>query len=247
MNKLLLILFFQLLFSTLYSQEAKEIVQKADEKAKGKTSFATLSIQTLRPTWSREMNVKAWTKGNDFTLLLVLAPAKEKGVVYLKRNKEVWNWIPSIERTIKMPPSMMNQSWMGTDFTNDDLVKEASILEDYHHTFLEEVVVDGRPCYKIQLIPKPKSSVVWGKVVMCIDKKDFLMLYVEYFDEDEILVNTLHSTDIKMLGGRLLPTRMEMIPVNKKGNKTVLLYHSLVFDTPLEEAFFTTQNLTKVK
>lgn len=142
---------------------------------------------------------------------------------------------------------MMNQSWMGTDFTNDDLVKEASILEDYNHSFLKEVTIDGRPCYKIQLLPKLKAAVVWGKVIMDIDKKDFMMLHVEYYDEDGALINTMHCTDIKMLGGRLLPAKMEMVPANKKGNKTVLLYTSLVFDTPLDGSFFTTQNITKVK
>ncbi|HLF53079.1 outer membrane lipoprotein-sorting protein [Flavobacterium sp.] len=248
MKKIFFLLFYYLAFTfSAFAQEAKDIVKKADEKAKGKTSIANITIQTIRPSWTREMKVKGWTKGNDLTLILVLAPAKEKGVVFLKRKKEVWNWIPSIERNIKMPPSMMNQSWMGTDFTNDDLVKEASILEDYNHSCLTEVVIDGRDCYKIQLLPKPESAVVWGKVVMAIDKKDFMMLHVEYYDEDGALINTMHCTDIKMLGGRLLPAKMEMVPANKKGNKTVLLYNSLVFDTPLEDSFFTTQNITKVK
>ncbi|WP_281239114.1 outer membrane lipoprotein-sorting protein [Flavobacterium praedii] len=246
MKKILVLLFFHLSIIAL-AQEAKDIVKNAEEKSKGKTSIANITIQTIRPTWTREMTVKAWTKGNDLSFILVLAPAKEKGVVFLKRKKEVWNWIPSIERTIKMPPSMMSQSWMGTDFTNDDLVKEASILEDYNHSFLEDVIVDGRSCYKIQLLPKPKSAVVWGKVIMDIDKKDFMMLYVEYYDEDGMLINTMHCSDIKLLGDRLLPGKMEMIPANKKGNKTVLIYNSLVFDTPLDDSFFTTQNITKAK
>jgi outer membrane lipoprotein-sorting protein len=248
MKKIFFLFFFHLLILPFaFAQEAREIVKKADEKAKGKTSIATITIQTIRPGWTREMSVKGWTKGNDLTLILVLAPAKEKGVVYLKRKKEVWNWIPSIERNIKMPPSMMSQSWMGTDFTNDDLVKEASILEDYNHSFLDEITVDGRNCYTIQLIPKPKAAVVWGKVIMAIDKKDFMMLHVEYYDEDGVLINTMHCTDIKLLGGRLLPARMEMVPANKKGNKTVLLYNSLVFEAPLDDSFFSTQNITKVK
>ena len=137
MKKSLFLLFLYLgFFLSSFGQEAKDIVKKADDKAKGKTSIASITIQTIRPNWTREMSVKAWTKGKDLTLILVLAPAKEKGVVFLKRKKEVWNWIPSIERNIKMPPSMMSQSWMGTDFTNDDLVKEASIIEDYSHSFL---------------------------------------------------------------------------------------------------------------
>jgi outer membrane lipoprotein-sorting protein len=248
MKKSLFLLVFYLGFLlSSFGQEAKDIVKKADDKAKGKTSIASITIQTIRPNWSREMSVKAWTKAKDLTLILVLAPAKEKGVVFLKRKKEVWNWIPSIERNIKMPPSMMSQSWMGTDFTNDDLVKEASIIEDYTHSFLEDAIVDGRECYKIQLLPKPKSAVVWGKIIMCIDKKDFIMLNVEYFDEEEKLVNVMHCSEIKLLGGKILASKMEMTPVNKKGNKTVLLYNSLSFDSPLEDSFFSTQNLTKVK
>jgi outer membrane lipoprotein-sorting protein len=246
MRKKLFLLFFHLSI-IVFSQEAKDIVKKADDKAKGKTSISNITIQIIRPTWSREMSVKGWSKGNDYSLALVLAPAKEKGVVFLKRKKEVWNWIPSIERNIKMPPSMMNQSWMGTDFTNDDLVKEASILEDYDHSLLGDATIDGRDCYKIQLIPKPKSAVVWGKIIMAIDKKDFMMLHVEYFDEDKSLINTMYCSDIKMLGGRLLPGKMEMVPANKKGNKTVLINNSIVFDTPLEDSFFSTQNITKVK
>lgn len=248
MKKSLFLLCFYLgFFLSSFGQEAKDIVKKADDKAKGKTSIATITIQTIRSNWTREMSVKAWTKGKYLTLILVLAPAKEKGVVFLKRKKEVWNWIPSIERNIKMPPSMMSQSWMGTDFTNDDLVKEASIIEDYTHSFLEDAIVDGRECYKIQLLPKPKSAVVWGKIIMCIDKKDFIMLYVEYFDEEEKLVNVMHCSGIKLLGGKILASKMEMTPVNKKGNKTVLLYDSISFDNPLEDSFFSTQNLTKVK
>lgn len=246
-NILSIFVFLILLPCIIFAQDAKSIVKKADEKAKGNTSVALISIQTIRPNWKREITVKAWTKGNDLTMILVLTPAKEKGVVFLKKKKEVWNWVPSIERNIKMPPSMMNQSWMGTDFTNDDLVKEASILEDYNHTFLEDVEIEGRDCYKIQLIPKPKSAVVWGKVILCIDKKDYMMLHAEYFDEDGKLINTMHCSDVKMLGGRLLPAKMEMIPADKKGNKTILTYKSLVFDTPIADQFFSTQNITKVK
>lgn len=249
MKKVLLPLLycFLLPISTSFSQEAKDIIKKADEKAKGKTSIANITIQTIRPNWTREMTMKAWMKGNDYALLLFLSPVKEKGVVFLKRKKEVWNWVPSIERTIKMPPSMMSQSWMGTDFTNDDLVKEASILEDYTHSFLEEVSIEGRNCYSIQLIPKPEAAVVWGKLIIHIDKKEFVMLRVYYFDEEGILINSMFCSDIKLLGGRLLPAKMEMIPADKTGNKTVLIYNSILFDSPIEDAFFTLQNLSKIK
>lgn len=231
----------------LSAQNATEIIRKADEKARGKTSTASITIQIIRPNWTREMKVKAWTKGNDLSMILVNEPVKDKGVVYLKRKKEVWSWIPSIERNIKLPPSMMSQSWMGTDFTNDDLVKEASVVEDYDHSIIGDTVIDQRPCYKIQLLPKPASAVVWGKLLMCVDKKDNLMLYVEYYDEDSKLINTMKTSDLKMLGGRLLPSRMEMIPADKKNNKTVLIYNSLEFDKPIDDNFFTSQNMPRVK
>lgn len=248
MKRLCIIPFF-LIFSVHSSpvQDARDIVKKADDRAKGETSIAQITIQTIRPTWSREMTVKSWTKGNDYAMVLVTAPVKEKGVVYLKRKKEVWNWIPAVERNIKLPPSMMSQSWMGTDFTNDDLVKEASIVEDYQHLVTGDTVISGRTCYKIQMLPKPGAAVVWGKILMSVDKKDYLILHVEYYDEDKKLINTLLAGDIKMLGGKLLPARMEMIPAEKKGNKTVLIYTSLEFDTPIADIFFTTQNMPKVK
>lgn len=219
----------------------------ADEKGRGKSSIASITIQIIRPNWEREMELKSWTLGNDLAMIRVNKPVKDKGIVYLKRKREVWNWIPAIERTIKLPPSMMSQSWMGTDFTNDDLVKEASIVEDYTHNIAGDSTIDERPCYKIVLLPKPGSAVVWGKVLLWIDKKDYLMMYAAYYDEDSKLINTLRSSAVKMLGGRLLPSRMEMIPADKKNNKTVLIYNSLQFDKPIDETFFSTQNMPRVQ
>lgn len=231
----------------LTAQEAREIVRRADEHARGNTSLASMTIQTIRPNWTREMSVKAWSKGNDFAMILVTAPVKEKGIVFLKRAKEIWNWVPSIERNIKMPPSMMSQSWMGTDFTNDDLVKEASILDDYTHRITGEAVLGERSCHIIEMLPRSSSAVVWGKVMLWIDKKDDLMLRAEYFDEDDHLVNTMNSMDVKMLGGRLLPARVEMVPADKPGHKTVLIYTSVEFNQPLEDTFFTVQQMTRLK
>lgn len=243
-----LYLFFSLfLGQSLMAQTATEIVKKAEDHSRGNTSIATITIQTVRPKWSREMKVKSWTKGNDLVMILVTEPVKDKGIVFLKWKKEVWNWIPAIERNIKLPPSMMSQSWMGTDFSNDDLVKEASIVTDYDHTIIGDTTIGGRACYKIQMIPKPSAAVVWGKVLIWIDKKDFLMLQVEYFDEEGKLKNTMLAGDIKMLGGRLLPTRLEMIPADKKDNKTVLIYSSIEFDKPINDNFFTTQNMPKMQ
>lgn len=229
------------------AQDAREIVRKADEKTRGNTSVAQMTITTVRPKWTRSMSMKVWTKGTDYALLLIQSPAKDKGVAYLKRKKEVWNWLPALERTIKLPPSMMGESWMGTDFTNDDLVKEASVVDDYTHTLLGTEQQGGRDCYKIQMIPKPEAAVIWGKVIVWIDKKDFLQLRVEFYDESGDLVNTMIASEVKMMGGRLLPSKMDMIPADKKGHQTTITYESIQFDQPVADVFFTTGNMSKVK
>ena len=237
-------------FLPLYAQQnlsAKEIVQKADDNMRGKTSEAAITIKIIRPTWSREMNMKAWSKGDDYSMILVTSPAKEKGTVFLKRIKEVWNWIPSIERNIKLPPSMMSQSWMGTDFTNDDLVKEASSVSDYNHTLLGKETISNKDCYKIEMVPKPSAAVVWEKVIVWIDSEDFLQLKAEFYDEDGELVNIMNSRDVKELGGRKITSTIEMFPVDKEGNSTVILYNDIIFDIPIIDNFFTTRNMKQLK
>ena len=229
------------------TEDATAIVRKADERMRGKSSVAEMTITTVRPKWTRSMDIKAWTKGNDMALILVNSPAKDKGTTFLKRKKEVWNWLPSLERTIKLPPSMMSQSWMGTDFTNDDLVKESSIVEDYDQKLLGAEKQGDRDCHKIELVPKPEAAVVWGKIIVWIDKKDYIELRTEFYDENDALSQTMVGADLKMLGGKLLPSRMEMTPVGKAGHKTEIVYKTLVFDKPLADSFFTIENMTKVK
>lgn len=235
------------LLAAVNAQDAREIVRKADEKARGNSSVAQMTITTVRPKWTRSMRLKVWSKGTEYALLLIQSPAKDKGVAYLKRKKEVWNWLPTLERTIKLPPSMMSESWMGTDFTNDDLVKEASVIDDYTHTLLGSEAQDGRDCYKIQMIPKPEAAIIWGKVLLWIDKKDDLQLRAEFYDEDGSLVNTMISSEVKIIGGRLLPTKLDMFPADKKGHQTTITYESIEFNKPISDQFFTTNNLTKVK
>lgn len=234
----------------MYSQQnlsAKDIVKKADENMRGITSKADLTIKIIRPTWSREMSMKAWSKGDDYSMILVTSPAKEKGIVFLKRIKEVWNWIPSIERNIKLPPSMMSQSWMGTDFTNDDLVREASSVSDYNHKLLGNQNISDKDCYQIEMIPKPSSAIVWEKVVVWIDTIDYLQLKAEFYDEDGVLVNIMNASNIKELGGRKITSEIEMIPVEKKGHRTVIIYNDIEFDKEINDHFFTTRNMKQLK
>jgi outer membrane lipoprotein-sorting protein len=227
-------------------QDATEIVRQADDKMRGKTSEAEMVIKTTRPTWTREMSVKTWMKGRNYAMILIQSPAKDKGTVFLKRGKEVWNWLPTLERSIKLPPSMMSQSWMGTDFTNDDFVKESSIVDDYDHSLSGDTVIDKRSCYIIQMIPKPEAAVVWGKLIVCIEKKDYLELHTRFYDEEGALVNIMNGYDIKELGGRLIPTRIEMIPAEKRNQKTEIIYIKIAFNREIDDRFFTMDKMRNV-
>ncbi|HSK14078.1 MAG TPA: outer membrane lipoprotein-sorting protein [Phnomibacter sp.] len=244
------ILLFYFLFPVWLQGQAlsaEAIVKRTDANMRGNTLQAEMVIRTIRPTWNRDMTVKTWMKGKDLSMILVVDPPKDKGVAFLKRKKEVWNWVPTLERSIKLPPSMMSQSWMGTDFSNDDLVKESSIVEDYTHTLLADTLLNGRNCYVIRMIPKPQAAVVWGMLLMYVDKQQFVEVHMKFFDEDGVLVNVMNSMEIKPMGGRMIPTRVEMVPMDKKGQKTEIIYKSLVFDRPIADGFFTLQQMKNLR
>lgn len=238
-----------LYFGTLWGQElsAEAIVRKTDANMRGKTLQAEMVIKTIRPSYTREMTVKTWMKGNQYAMILIASPPRDKGVAFLKRKKEVWNWVPTLERSIKLPPSMMSQSWMGTDFTNDDLVKEASIVEDYTHLLYGDTLINGRKCYVIGMIPKPEAAVVWGMLRMYVDQQQLVEVHVKFFDEEGTLVNVMNSLDIKPMGGRIIPIRVEMIPMDKKNQRTEILYKSLMFDKPIDDGFFSLQQLKNLQ
>jgi len=229
------------------AQDVKEIVRKADEKFRGVSSQSEMTMVIQRPTWSRTISMKSWTLGNDFSFHYIISPAIEKGQVFLKRNNEMWNYLPSIERMVKIPPSMMLQSWMGSDFTNDDLIKESSLVKDYNHTLTGEEKLQGYDCYKILLMPREDAPVVWGKIFMWISKEEFFWLKGEYYDEEGELVNTEILSDVKQMDDRILPTKLEMIPMNKKGQKTTLTFNRIKFNLKLEESFFSQENMRKLR
>ena len=238
MHKLLLIFLFFLTFN-IYAQDANEILKKSEEKIKGiKSSYQEMMIKIVRPKWSKEMIMKGWSMGEDYFVSVVLSPAKEKGIVFLKRENEVWNYIPSIERTIKLPPSMMMQNWMGTDFTNDDLVQRSSITDDYTNTIIGNETIDGLDCWIIELIPNEDAAVVWGKLVMWIDKRDYMQLKTQFFDEYDEMVSIMTGKAIKNFDGKKLPAIIEFVPLDKEGNKTIVERLVWKFDIDINERFF---------
>jgi outer membrane lipoprotein-sorting protein len=237
-----------LLSTSVFAQDASEIIRSMEEKARGIKSMQAEMVMTIeRPKWTREVSMKMWSKGDDFALIYITGPERDKGTANLKREKEVWTWMPRVERTIKLPPSMMGQSWMGSDFTNDDLVREFSLSEDYTHEIVGDSTLEDRLCWKIALTPKEDAAVVWGKVVIFVAQEGYLQLRSEYYDEDGYMINIMAGMDIEEMGGRILPTKMEMIPVEEPGNRTILTYKSIVFDKDINESFFTIQNMKRVR
>jgi outer membrane lipoprotein-sorting protein len=227
---------------------ATDIVRKADEKFNGeKSGISTMVMTIVRPTWQRTVEFKSWSMGRNNSLTLITAPAKEQGQTFLKRGQEMWSWNPSINRLIKLPPSMMSQGWMGSDYTNDDILKESSVVTDYTHEIISEEMIGNRLCHKINMVAKENASVVWGHQVRWIDKKDLLVLKVELFDEDGTLVRTENGSEIKVMDGRVIPTRLELIPADEKGNRTIVEIRDIKFNVSIEDSFFSQQNMKRVR
>lgn len=229
--------------SAIAQTSAADIIKRMEDRMRGESSYSEMRMTTVRPRFTREVTMKTWTKGENFSLIQITGPARDKGTAFLKRGKEIWNYVPNIDRMIKMPPSMMSQSWMGSDFSNDDLVRESSTIDDYSHRIVRSEKYNGYDCWVLELIPKPESSIVFGKVLIWVAKDLYLQLKVENYDENDVLVSTILFDNIRNMGGRKIPTRMEVIPADKKNHKTVLEYLDARFNIDIKDNFFSQQNL----
>ena len=230
------------------AQNATEIIKKADDKMRGeKSGYSEMSMKIVRPSWDRTITFKSWNLGTEHSLVYIMSPAKEKGQTFLKRFREMWSWNPQISRMIKLPASMLSQGWMGSDFTNDDLLNQRSIVVDYNHSIESEEEISGEMCYKILLDPKPDAPVVWGKMYMWISKKHIVNLKTEYYDEDDYLVKTELGYDLKTFDGRYLPATFEIIPADEEGNKTIVTVTDMKFNIDVKESFFSQQNMKRIR
>lgn len=249
--------FFFLAFFSLFLTEkqaagqeltAKEMVTKSYNLFLGKSSFSVMTMTIVRPEWQRTISMQNWSMGDEYYLSLITAPARDKGEVFLKSKKNMWNYIPAINRMIKIPPSMMMQSWMGSDFTNNDLMKQNSIVTDYTHTFAGNEKLDNYDCAIIDLEPLPEAVVVWGKIKMWIIKKNLITLKVEYYDTHGKLMKTETATQIRMMDGRMLPSHLEMVSNTKNGHKTIIdILHQKFNVKGLQQNFFSIQNMKRVR
>ncbi len=250
MNRISLIIiamFFSPLLAYTQKLSAKEIVLKADNLQRGESSKSQMTMKIIRPKWTRTISMKSWSKGRDYSMTYILSPAKDKGQVFMKRKNEMWNWVPTINRMIKLPPSMMSQGWMGSDYSNDDILKESSIVVDYNHKIIGEEKISGLDCYKIEMIPKEDAAVTWGKVIKWISKKEFWQMKTEYYDEDNELIRTETASEIKNFGDRRLPSKIEIIPADKPGHKTLVVVNSAAFNENIDDNFFSQQNMKRIR
>lgn len=247
MKKQTLLLLAIAFIISVQAQTAKDIIEIADQKWQGLSQTSVMEMTIVRPTWERTIECKNWSKGRDFSITLITAPAREKGQSFLKRSNEMWTWNPNINRLIKLPSAMMSQGWMGSDFTNDDILKESSIVVDYTHKLLGKEEVNGIMCFKIELVPTDEAAVVWGKIIKWISVDANDQIKNEYYDEDEMLVKSDLASDIKLMGDRIIPTRIEVLPADKAGYKTIVVFKEVKYNVKMDDSFFSQQNMKRLK
>jgi outer membrane lipoprotein-sorting protein len=224
------------------ARDAREIVEAGFHYYRGKTSVSRVDMTVHRPDWERVFTIDAWTKGEDKSLFRILSPPKDRGNGTLKNGREMWMYNPKVNRVIKVPPSMMSQSWMGSDFSNNDLAKSDSLIKDYDHLIVGNDTHEGKKVYLIESIPKPRAPVVWGKQTLRI-REDNIFLEEAFYDEDMKPVKIMSAGDIRMLGGKLFPAVWTMKKADVQDEYTQLKYLEVVFDGNVPESTFSIGNL----
>jgi outer membrane lipoprotein-sorting protein len=219
-------------------EEARALVRRVETQYQGETSHAVSRMRVITAKWTREMTLEMWSKGRDRFLVRVVAPKKDEGVASLKIGEEMWNYLPNIDRLVKIPSSLMGDSWMGSHLTNDDLVKENQVDKLYDLTMTRKGNIA-----EITGVPKPNAAVVWGKILYSIDTEKLIPLSTLYFDEDNALVRTIAFEDVRRVSGRWIPLRMIVKPEDKPKERTEMNYDKLEFDVSLSKDFFSLRTL----
>ena len=230
----------------LQALDAQSLIEDSFNYMRGKASVSTVIMTIHRPDWQRQMTIKAWTRGQKDSLFYIDSPPKDHGNGTLKKGREMWMYNPKINRIIKLPPSMMSQAWMGSDFSNNDLAKSDSLLTDYTHSIVGTENHEGKSVYLIQSMPKPDAPVVWGMQKLKI-REDFIWLSEEFYDEDLKPVKAMTTLDIQMLGGKWYPKVWRMRKVDEDDNYTELTYTTLDFRPSLPDSLFTLSSLRKAR
>ena len=218
---------------------ARDIIDEMEQLYRGESSEARITMVVETPQYQRTLRMIGQSQGRDYGFFRILAPKKDRGIATLKRDEEMWNYFPRINKVIKVPPSMMMGSWMGSDFTNDDLVKETQLIDAYDLTLRE---TPGE--YTVILTPLEDTVTVWGRIEYVVSKSPLLPLSQTFYDEDGEKIRVLTFSKPEAFGGRLMPSVLEMTPLNKQGHKTKVIYEDIVFDPPdVNSQTFSMRNL----
>ncbi len=223
----------------------RQILDKVDDLFRGTSSHGRMTMTIVTAHWSRTLSLDFWSEGKEKSLMRILAPKKEKGTATLRVENDIWNYLPKVKRVIKLPSSMMSASWMGSHFTNDDLVKESRMADDYTFEVTFRGQRDGMDIIELTCHPKPEAAIVWGRVVVTVRRTDYLPLDTRYYDEDLNLARTMIFSDIGAFGDRTLPKRMVVVPEDRPNEKTDVYYSKITFDPVLPEGTFSLRNLQK--
>ena len=232
-------------FAATNDQRAQEIVDRVDRLLRGESSIGAITMEISTANWQRTLSMQIWSRGTENALVRIKKPEKEAGTATLKVGNNIWHYLPKVNRTIKIPTSMMMASWMGSHFTNDDLVKDSRLIHDYFITISFEGERDGAQVYEFTLTPRPEAAVVWGKIVLEVRQSDLMPTWQRFYDEEGKLVRELILSDYKRMGGRLVPTRMVMRPLDKPGEQTMITYDDLTFDVTISDDTFSLRNLER--
>lgn len=233
---------FLLLFVPLIAvadRDAKSLIDEMEALYRGESSKATLTMKVETPQYSRTMQMESSSVGQQDAFIRILSPKKDRGISTLKLDKEMWNFFPKINKVIKVPPSMMMGSWMGSDFTNDDLVKQTTLTQEYDLQLTETLTE-----YNITLLPREQTVTVWGRIDYIVNKEHLVPVNQNFYDDEGIMIRKMVFSELKDFGGRIMPSVMEMIPLNKEGHRTVIIYDNLEFDpSDVDESIFTLRHL----
>lgn len=221
---------------------ASQLVRNVMDHWRGQTSYSEMTMTIHRSDWERSMSMKSWSKGDKVSLVRVTAPKKDAGNATLLNDDNMWSFTPRVNRVIKVPSSMMSQSWMGSDFSNRDVSKSTDILDQYDHELTATEQMDGYTVYTVTAIPHEDAAVVWGKEVL-VFREDFVLLRQQFWDQDDVLVKEMVTLDIVEMGGRSVASKMRMGQVDKTGEWTEISTQNIEFDIELPDTLFTLSNL----
>ena len=224
---------------------AHRILAEIDDLWRADSSSSVLSMEVATAHYTRTVRMECWTLGKEMSLIRIVSPLKEKGTITLKSANVVYTYLPKTDRTIRLTASMMLGSWMGSHFTNDDLVKESRLAEDYEPDIVFEGERDGRRIIEFSLVPKAEAPVVWGRIVTTVLADGYLPLLSRYYDEDGNLARTITFSEIKEMGGRRLPAVMRVVPADKPAEYTQMVYERITFGLKLDPSFFSLQELRR--